>query len=159
MLASAMLALCQDPTLADRIRADGELAKPFAEEVLRLESPVQWSSRHCTADTEVGGVPVPRGALILVRWASGNRDDARSEEPERLCPARPQVAKHQRAFGRGPHLCIGAPLARLDGQAAVRVLLTRLRNIRLLEEQSDLRHIESYYLRAPKRVTIAFDRT
>jgi cytochrome P450 len=157
MLASAMLALCSDPALADRIRADGELAKPFVEEVLRLESPVQWSSRHCTADTEIGGVPIPRGALVLVMWASGNRDGARFDSAEELCPAREQVAKHQLAFGRGPHLCIGAPLARLEGQVAVRVLLARLRNIRLVEEESDLRHIESYYFRAPRRLQIAFD--
>lgn len=158
MFASAMLALCRDPELADRLRADGDLVKTFVEEVLRLESPVQWSSRHCTADTEIGGVPVPKGALVLVMWASGNRDAARFEEPDELCPARGQVAKHQLAFGRGPHLCVGAPLARIEGQVGVRILLARLRNIRLVEDASDVSHIASYYFRAPKRVQIAFER-
>jgi cytochrome P450 len=157
MLASAMVILCQSPDLMARVRTDRALLRPFCEEVLRVESPVQWLVRHAKADTEIGGTTIPGGSQVLVLYASGNRDAARFDDPDRFVIDRPNVAKHALAFGHGPHLCLGAPLARLEGQAAIEVLLDRLTNIRLVEEKSDLSHIESFHFRAPKVVHISFD--
>lgn len=157
MIASAMAILCESPELIEGLRDDRSQIAPFLEEVLRLEAPVQWLIRQCKQDTELGGVAIPRGAELVVLYASGNRDESRFEDPDRFRLDRPNVVKHNLAFGHGAHFCLGAPLARMEGQIAFNILLDRLIDIRLLAEQSDLRHIEKFHFRAPKAVQIAFD--
>jgi cytochrome P450 len=158
MLASTMALLCEHPADLERVRADSSLLKPMCEESLRIESPLQWHLRVCLEDTELGGVAIPQGALVAVLYGAGNRDGERFPEPDSFKIDRGGEIKHQLAFGYGPHLCLGAPLARLEGQIAFERLLARLDNIRIVPEKSDLRHIESTRFRAPRRIHIAFDR-
>jgi cytochrome P450 len=157
MLASTMLLLLQHPEALAAVEADHDLIRPLLEESLRLESPVQFTQRGCREDVELGDVSLPKGAIVLCGWASGNRDERRWEDPESLRLDRPDLAKHQLAFGRGPHLCLGAPLARLEGEIAFRRLLTRLRGLELAEGKNDFRHIEHPHLRAPAAVHIRFE--
>jgi cytochrome P450 len=158
MLASAMVFLCQDPDLMRRVRADHELIKPLLEETLRLEAPVQWRQRWAKEDTEIAGVPIPMGSGVIIMYNSGNRDERRwgGVDPAEFDLDRPQVSKHHLAFGYGIHRCAGATLARLEGRIALERLLTRLADIELDTERSDLSHIDSVHFRAPKKVVLRF---
>jgi cytochrome P450 len=93
----------------------------FVEEMLRLHSPFRFHPRSVARDTELGGVAIPAGALVLLCWASANRDGSVFERPDDLVLDRPNVRLHL-GFGRGIHHCVGAALARLE----TRVVLTKL---------------------------------
>jgi cytochrome P450 len=156
MLASTMLLLLQHPAELDRIREDRALIPTMLEESMRLESPVQWLQRIVTTDTELAGTPIPAGSLVLVLWGSANRDGRKFEDPERFQIDRPSVAKLQTAFGYGIHMCVGAPLARLEGRIAFERLLDRLTNMRLgLTEP--ITHIPNINQRAPTAVPMDFE--
>src|SRR5260370_23548656 len=75
--------------------------------------------------------------MVLVIWASGNRDEAKWPNPDAFGEDRPGIARDQLAFGHGPHLCLGAPLGRLEGRIAFERLLTRLADIRLAAGKND----------------------
>jgi cytochrome P450 len=154
LLASTMLLLLQYPGELERVVADRALLRPLIEESLRLECPVQWGSRRCLQDTEIGGVEIPAGALVMIMLASGSRDEDLFADAERFWIERPNATKHL-AFGNGPHTCIGAPLARLMGRLSFDVVLSRLTNMRLLESTPP--SIESIAFRGPKSVRFAFD--
>ncbi len=155
-LSNSMLLLLQHPAELDALRDDPTRMRAFLEEALRAESPVQWSSRVAAVDTELHGVSIPAGSNILLVWGSGNRDPQRFEEPERFWVGRPAVAKHQLAFGYGMHMCIGAPLARLEAQIAFERLLARLRNLRLAEGAT-ITYQRRFNQRAPEAVPMRFD--
>jgi cytochrome P450 len=157
MLASTMLLALQNPEALARAQADHALIGPLVEESLRLESPVQFTQRRCVEDVELGSKSMAAGSVMLCGWASGNRDDRRWQEAEALDLDRIDGAKHQLAFGRGPHRCLGAPLARLEGTIAFRKLFSRLANLRLAEGANAPTHIEHPHLRAPTAVNIRFD--
>jgi cytochrome P450 len=155
MLASTMLLLLQHPAELDRVRDDRSLIPTMLEEAMRLESPVQWLQRIVTTDTEIDGVEIPAGSLVLVLWGAANRDGRKFEEPERFQIDRPSVAKFQTAFGYGIHMCVGAPLARLEGRIAFERLLDRLRDVRLAGVP--ITHIPNVNQRAPTAVHIEFE--
>ena len=119
-----------------------------------MECPAQWSSGAGTQDTEIGGVPIPKDASVLIIWASGSRDDP-LRRPRALLDRAPECGEAPSAFGNGRHTCVGAPLARLLGRASFDVILTRLTNLRLREEHPQA--IESIAFRGPKSVPISFD--
>jgi len=157
MVASAMLLLLQNPAHMERVSRDHSLLPRMIEETLRLESPAQWQPRYATREVEINGVPIPAGACVLMIFGAANRD------PERFaCPAdfdidRPDVAKHV-AFGAGPHFCLGAPLARLEGRIAFERLLTRLKDVRLAAGKNDFAHYETVFFRAPRSLQLWFER-
>jgi cytochrome P450 len=158
MLGSTMVLLLQNPDVLAQVQSDLELVKPLIEESLRLESPVQFTQRACRDDVELAGEALPAGTVVLCGWASGNRDPRKwGDDADSLRLDRPDVAKHHLAFGRGPHLCLGAPLARLEGEIAFRKLLSRLRNIRFAPGGEVIEPIDHPHLRAPKRVQLEFD--
>jgi cytochrome P450 len=150
-----MLLLLERPEILEKVGADRSLLRPLMDESLRLESPVQWLERRAVSDTELAGTAIPEGSLVILLWASGNRDEAHWEEAHELMLDRARGAKDQLAFGYGPHLCLGAPLARLEGAIAFDALLSRLCNIRL-KEKSSVRGIGLHH-RGPKRVDLLFD--
>jgi cytochrome P450 len=122
---------------------------------MRLESPVQWLQRIVTEDTELGGVALPKGSLVLILWGAANRDERKFDDPERFVIDRPAVAKRQMAFGYGIHMCVGAPLARLEGEIAFNRVFDRLANLRLTAA-NDFTHIPNMNQRAPVSVRVAF---
>ena len=98
--------------------------------MLRYSGPLQMATeRYATANVTVAGIAIPRGALVYVVLASANRDEAAFSSAARFDIAR-QPNRHL-AFGHGIHYCLGAPLARLEGQIAIRMLLERFGRIGL----------------------------
>jgi cytochrome P450 len=120
LLGNAVHMLATMPELQRRLRDEPALVAPFIEEVLRLESPFRYHLRHVPRTTELGGVTVRAGATMLLFWGAANRDPAEYERPDEVVLDRP-TPRHHLAFGRGIHLCVGAPLARLEAE----VILTQ----------------------------------
>ena len=102
------------------------------EEVLRYLPPVWFVVRRTTAAVELGGVEIPAGQVVLPWTASANRDPSRFPDPDRL-DIRRDPNRHL-AFGHGIHFCIGAPLARLEANVALPMLLEQLPELRVVRE-------------------------
>ena len=100
------------------------------EEVLRFDSPVQRTGRVAQRDTVLAGEPVPAGRLVMVQLGGANRDPAVFEEPHRFDITRGNADNHI-AFSSGPHYCIGAGLARLEGEVGLRALFDRFPDLTL----------------------------
>ncbi|MCV7217290.1 cytochrome P450 [Mycobacterium crocinum] len=124
MLSLGTLALLRHPDQLAAVRDDPDAVAPAVEELLRWLSIVHSSiPRLATADTEVAGVPIPAGSLVLASLASGNRDAAFVDDPDVL-DIRRDIVSHL-AFGHGVHHCLGAPLARMEMRIAFPALLRR----------------------------------
>ena len=153
LVANGTLALLRNPDALDRLRADPGLAPAVLEEVLRYDPPVQQTGRRVTADIRIAGQLVPAGDHVELMLAAGNRDPERFEEPDRFWPERPNNA--HLSFGGGVHYCLGAALARMEGQTALAALATRLRNPRLLLDPPIYR--ENMLLRGPAELHVGYD--
>ncbi|MFD9030304.1 cytochrome P450 [Streptomyces sp. NPDC059567] len=154
LIANGMLTLLRHPDVLDRLRDDPALAVNIVEELLRYEPPVQLvPQRTCIADIELRGVTIPKGSLIWLVLASGNRDPERFPDPDRFDPDREDI--QHLGLGSGIHSCFGAPLARLEAQLALSALARRLDNPRLLEDPPPYRH--NAVLRGPRHLRIGVD--
>lgn len=156
-LASGMKMFIEQPELAEAIHAKPELAKPFAEEVLRTLSPVQVLFRKAAEDIEIGGVAIPEGAIVEVRYGAANRDPKQYPKPSVIDLERANAQSHL-AFGAGPHLCIGNQLARGELRLAFQALTRRLTNFRASRGEDSYRWMTSYIAHGPDRLWMRFDR-
>jgi cytochrome P450 len=156
-LTAGMYYLLTRPDLARALAGDPDLTAGFVEETLRYLSPVANMWRLVKEDTEIGGFPVKAGEMVLLRYASGNRDESRFAEADRFDPRRPGGREHL-AFGAGIHTCIGASLARKEMVTAFPILLRRLKNPRLADATAGLRYSPNIILRGVVELNIAFDR-
>ena len=130
----------------ERLRADPTLIKSAVEELLRYDSPLETATeRYAREDVTVAGVTIPRGGLVYAVLASANRDERQFPDPDVLDIAR-EPNRHL-SFGLGPHYCLGAPLARLEGQIAIGTLLRRLPDLRLAVTPESLRWRRGLVLR------------
>jgi cytochrome P450 len=129
LIGNGTYALLRHPEQLKRLRDDPALLATAVEELLRYDSPVQFTSRILTADIELGGKTLRAGQLVLVLLAAANRDPVQFPDPDKLDVGR-QNNKHV-AFGLGSHFCLGAPLARLEGRLVFEALLRRAPNLRL----------------------------
>ena len=129
-IGSALVLLLEHPEQLHDVREIPDLLPAAIEEVLRMESPAQGLFRKTTREIELGGVMLPKGARIMVHFASANRDELQFGEPDRFDVRRPDVGRHL-AFGKGIHFCIGAALARLELRIALEILFDRLPGLRL----------------------------
>jgi cytochrome P450 len=106
------------------LAADPSLWPNAVEEILRLDSPVHLTARVARADTEVAGTLVRRGELMVIYLAAANRDPAVFADPHRFDVQRPNAGKHL-SFSGGRHFCLGAALARAEGETGLRAFFTR----------------------------------
>ena len=119
LIASGTLALLEHPEGLEHLRRDPSTIKTAIEELLRYTSPVETATeRFAREDITLHGITIPKGELVLAVLASANRDEAQFAHPERLDLTR-ELNRHL-AFGQGVHYCLGAPLARLEGQITLR---------------------------------------
>jgi cytochrome P450 len=125
------------------------------EELLRFHSPIEVSTeRYAREDLEIAGVHIRRGALVYGVLSSANRDETQFENPDCLDLGR-EKNRHL-AFGQGIHYCLGAPVARLEGQLALRRLLERLPRLRLAVPESALRWRKGLNLRGLGTLPVAW---
>jgi cytochrome P450 len=137
LIGNAVLALLEHPEQRAELQSDPERMSHAIEELLRYDSPVERTlSRWAATDVELGGQTIRRGEGVIVILGSANRDPSRFTDPDTLDFAREDV-KHI-AFGRGSHYCLGAPLARLEAEVALRTLLRRLPGLRLAAPVEEL---------------------
>ena len=130
LVGNGMLALLRHPEQLRYLRAEPAGIKAAVEELLRFDGPLQLATeRYAREDVEVAGTIIRRGNLVYAALASANRDKRHFSEPDRLDLCR-EPNKHL-AFGLGVHYCLGAPLARLEGQIAIGTLVGRAPNLRI----------------------------
>ena len=132
LMGSAVLGLLQHPDQFARLRDEPELMAGAVEEFLRYSPPVQLTARVALSDASIGSVPVSAGSAALMLIGAANRDPELCADPERLDITRPPT--HHVSFGQGIHFCLGAPLARLETQIVLRLLLERPDDLRLAGE-------------------------
>jgi pimeloyl-[acyl-carrier protein] synthase len=129
LIGNGTLALLKHPDQLARLRQEPQLVTSAVEELLRFDPPVQMTGRLLTDDVELSGQTIPKGEFVLPLLGAANHDPAQFTNPQDLDITRnpnPHVA-----FGRGIHFCLGAPLARVEGQIALGSLLQRCPNLRL----------------------------
>ena len=129
MIANALVMLLERPDVLATARTDPAVLDAAIEESLRLEPAAAALDRYTTADTELGGVTIPRDSFVRLSVSAANRDPAVFTDPDRYDLAR--SARGHLAFAQGPHVCVGVHLARLEARAGIAALLTRLADLRL----------------------------
>ncbi|SER98665.1 cytochrome P450 family protein [Actinokineospora terrae] len=130
LIANGVLSLLQSPAQAAALRANPALLPRAVEELLRFESPVNTATmRYTTEPIVVAGVEIPADEFVVVALSSANRDDTAFPDPDVLDIER-DLNTHL-AFGHGIHYCVGAPLARMEGEVAIGALLARFPDLAL----------------------------
>lgn len=158
LIANGTLALLRHPEQLKLLRDSPELLPDAIEEFLRYDAPLERATaRWAVEDMEIAGTPVPKGSFVNVVLGSANRDEAAFPDADRLDITRRGGNRHI-AFGRGIHHCIGAPLARLEGELAIGTLLRRFGTLELDVAPEELRYRQSIVMRSltalPVRVAL-----
>lgn len=149
--------LCQHPELLARVRDDLGLVPKVVEESLRRLTPARGVVRRVKEDAEFHGQVIPKGSNIFALVQSANNDTSTFSCPERFDIDRDAAEMRKSVhFGLGPHLCIGAPLARLDLRVALETAVTRLPNLRLVPDQEILVQ-EGMIFHRPERLEFEWD--
>ncbi len=156
-MTTGMLMLIENPDQLKLLQDDPSLIPNFCEEVLRMASPTNNMWRIAREDVEIEGVKIPKDAVMLLRFGSANRDEAKfGAESEKMDVCRKDARDHL-AFGAGPHFCIGALVARQEMQKAFERLLARATNFRLAPGHEAPEHMYSVLLRGLQALHIEFD--
>jgi cytochrome P450 len=134
LIGNAVLELLGHPDALARLRADPSLLPAAVDEVLRFASPVQMDPRLARRTVELHGQRIEAGQFLMCWLGSANRDETVFQNPQRFDIAR--TGNRHLAFGFGPHYCLGATLASLEAQVALRVLLARTRSFQRTDEGS-----------------------
>jgi cytochrome P450 len=129
LLGNGLHALLSHPHQWQRLQAEPRLVAPAVRELLRYESPVQYTGRRAATDLLLHGQRVRRGELVIALIGAANRDPRQHERPDELDVAR--APRPSLVFGLGPHVCIGAALTLLEGEALLRRLLQRFPRLQL----------------------------
>jgi cytochrome P450 len=135
LLANGLLALLRHPDQVDRLRHDPTLIGPAVEECLRYDPPVTATVRIAKADLTLAGRPIHAGQKLLLVLASANRDPAQFVDPDRFDITRAATPHQYTAFAVGAHYCLGAPLARQEGEVAFATLFHRFLRCTLATDQ------------------------
>jgi cytochrome P450 len=155
LIGNGMLALFEHPEQRARLQEDPNLLKTAIEEMLRYYGPVEMSlTRWVRQDTELGGQRLRRGEQIMALLASANHDGEQFPNPEVFDISR-EPNRHA-AFGTGIHSCLGATLARLEGQIAFATLLSRLPDLALAIPRDEIRWRDATFLRGLTQLPVTF---
>lgn len=154
MLAHGMWALLRFPDQLQKLQANRELMKDFVEEALRFDSSVPGLARLVTRDTELNGVALPQGSIVMTRYAAANRDPVKFACPHQFDIERKDKA--HLAFGTGPHLCVGRLLARREMASAFTAILDRMADIEQARDLPSPVHVPHVLLRPMRELPIRF---
>ncbi len=152
LIGNGTLALLRHPDQLAKLRDDPSLAQSAVEEVLRYDAPVQFTGRIAREEMEVGGATLQKGQQSVILLASANRDAAQFPDPDRFDITR--EGNQQIAFSFGIHFCLGAPLARVEGQIALSTLARRFNNLALQTEAPEYK--ENIVLRGLAALPVSF---
>jgi len=147
-----MLALLRNPSELRRLRQTPGLITSAVEELLRYDGPVQRTARVASADATIGGRTIARGEMVMPFIGAADRDPSQFPDPDRLDLTRSD--NRHIAFGWGIHFCLGAPLARVEGQIAIDTLVRRLPTLELVSHEPEYR--QSLTLRGLKTLPVKF---
>ena len=152
LIGNGLLALLRNPEELRRLRAAPGLITTAVEELLRYDGPVQRTARVASDDASFGGHTIRKGEMVMPFIGAADRDPAQFPEPDRLDLAR--ADNRHIAFGWGIHFCLGAPLARVEGQIAINTLVQRLPRLALVSDAVEYR--QSLTLRGLKALPVKF---
>ena len=152
LLGEMLLLLDEYPEQWARLAEDPLYGKDVADEALRLAAPTQGMFRVVSEETQIGSTTLSAGSRVVLMYAAANRDPEIWEHPDTFQPGRDGQAKHL-SFGKGPHYCVGAGLARLEARIVAETLGERLSHIQVTN-RSELRYIPSFVLRGPQRIDV-----
>lgn len=155
LIANGMRVLCEQPELQDELNRSPELIPGFIEETLRYYPPIIAIGRTATMEVELGSHRFKAGDQIIAWVGAANRDESVFAVPKRFDPRR--MPNPHMSFGFGIHFCLGAPLARLEGKIALRMLTKRFNHFQLSDE-NDLVPIRSSFVFGVKEYPISFVR-
>lgn len=154
-ITATMLLILQNPDVRARVESDPARAIPkVTEEALRRDAPHRGLFRITTRDAKLGGTNLPAGTPLLLLFGSGNRDETRFPHPDDVELDRPNVREHL-AFGRGLHVCPGAPMARAEIRVALETLIHRLPGLRLADDYEPT-YIASYFFRGLESLNVTW---
>jgi cytochrome P450 len=156
LLAAGMQVLAEQPALADELRSNPAAIPNFIEECLRLEGPIKGSFRLALCDTQLAGVDIPAGSMVMAAIGAANRDPNIFPDPDRFDPKRAN-ARRNVAFGYGEHFCPGASLARAEARVSFERLLARLDDIAVVDG-AELTHARTFIIRGLERLPIRYRR-
>jgi cytochrome P450 len=154
-IGNSLVLLARDPALQSTLRADPKLIPAFAEESMRIESPVQGLYRRTLREVTLAGVTIPENATLTIRYAAANRDAKVFERPTEIDLHRKGIRNHF-AFGGGIHYCVGNILARMEVIVTVEEILRRLDAIALDPPDFEVRYVPKLVVRNPVSLPMTF---
>ncbi len=143
---TAVRILAERPDLQDQLRTRPSLVPAFVEEACRFDPPFRGHYRVVNRDVELDGTHVPAGSRLVLMWPAANRDETAFDKPDEVRLDRPNPRNHV-GFGWGMHLCVGAPLARVEAKVAIERLLARTQSFRIDPAAPPLRYHASLNIR------------
>jgi cytochrome P450 len=148
--------LAQRPDLQERLRREPEFIPAFVEEACRVDPPFRGHYRQVLSNTELGGIEIPAGSTVVLVWPAANRDPDAFSRPADIDLERPNPRQHV-GFGWGIHLCVGAPLARVEAKVAFEQLLARTTSFAIDPVGAPLRHHQSLMIRRLKELPLILE--
>jgi cytochrome P450 len=153
LIGNGLYLLMKKPDFAARLRADPSLLPAAIEEFLRLEGPVPVANFRAAVESfDIQGVHIAAGDLVAISLQSANRDETTFPDAAEFDPGR--SGRRHLAFGHGVHYCLGAPLARLEGEVAIGLLLRRFPKLRLAVAPDDLTWSEAVFVHRLDRLPL-----
>ena len=152
LLNNSMLALAQNPEAVKDLRANPKKMTTAVEEFLRYDSPIFSIGRLVSQDAQLGDQTLRAGDRVFAMLIGANRDPEVFKNPDELNITR--TPNPHMAFGKGPHFCLGTPLARMEGQIALSAILKRYEKIELREPVDSIPWLNSLVTHGPTRMPI-----